>query len=165
MKLRTRARIAVLQALYEVDVAGHPAGEVLGRRLGDVELSSAGEAFARQLASGVILHRTRINALIAQHAPEWPLDQMAVVDRNVLRMAIYELGEPTIDTPAKVAINEAVEMAKHFGSESSPRFVNGVLGSLMADSPQPDLGEVEPLDGDWTLTPRPVTAQEEVPVA
>ncbi len=165
MKLRTRARIAVLQALYEVDVAGHPAGEVLGRRLGDVELPPAGEAFARQLASGVILHRTCINALITQHAPEWPLDQMAVVDRNVLRIAIYELGEPTIDTPAKVAINEAVELAKHFGSESSPRFVNGVLGSLMADSPQPELGEVEPLDGDWTLTPRPVTVQEEVPVA
>lgn len=165
MKLRTRARIAVLQALYEVDVAGHPAGEVLGRRLGDVSLSPAGEAFARQLATGVILHRQRINALITQHAPEWPLDQMAVVDRNILRMAIYELSEPAIDTPAKVAINEAVEMAKHFGSESSPRFVNGVLGSLMADSPQPDLGEIEPLDGDWTLTPRPVTEQEEVPVA
>ncbi|HRX03144.1 MAG: transcription antitermination factor NusB [Anaerolineae bacterium] len=165
MKLRTRARIAVLQALYEVDVTGHPAGDVLRRRLGDVQLSPAGEAFARQLATGVIMHRTRINGLITEHAPEWPLDQMAVVDRNILRMAIYELGEPAIDTPAKVAINEAVEMAKHFGSDSSPRFVNGVLGSLMADSPQPEMGEIEPLDGDWTLTPKPVTEQEEVPVA
>lgn len=165
MKVRTRARIAVLQALYEVDVAGHPAGEVLGRRLGDVSLSPAGEAFARQLATGVILHRHRINELITQHAPEWPLDQMAVVDRNILRMAIYELSESTIDTPAKVAINEAVEMAKHFGSESSPRFVNGVLGSLMAVSPQPEMGEIEPLDDDWSLTPRPVVDPEEVAAA
>ena len=165
MKLRTKARIAVLQALYEVDVTGHPAGEVLGRRLGDVSLPPAGEAFARQLATGVVLHRNRINALITQHAPEWPLDQMAVVDRNILRMAIFELSEPANETPAKVAINEAVEMAKHFGSDSSPRFVNGVLGSLMADSPQPDLGEIDPLEGDWTLTPRPVVEQEEVSVA
>ncbi|MEZ4768743.1 MAG: transcription antitermination factor NusB [Caldilineales bacterium] len=165
MKPRTKARIAVLQALYEVDVTGHPAGEVLERRFGDVPLSAAGEAFARQLATGVLLHRQRINALITEHAPEWPLDQMAVVDRNILRIAIYELGEPAVDTPPKVAINEAVEMAKTFGSDSSPRFVNGVLGSLMADAPEPELGESEPLDGDWTLTPRPVAVQEEVPLA
>ena len=165
MKPRTKARIAVLQALYEVDVTGHPAGEVLDRRFGEEPLSPAGESFARQLANGVIMHRQRINELITGHAPEWPLDQMAVVDRNILRIAIYELGEPDIDTPAKVAINEAVEMAKSFGSDSSPRFVNGVLGSLMNDTPQPELGETEPLASDWKLTPRPVAVQEEVPVA
>ncbi|MCB0198457.1 MAG: transcription antitermination factor NusB [Anaerolineae bacterium] len=165
MKPRTKARIAVLQALYEVDVTGHPAGEVLDRRFSEGPLSPAGESFARQLAAGVLLHRHRINDLITGHAPEWPLNQMAVVDRNILRIAIYELGEPDIDTPAKVAINEAVEMAKAFGSDSSPRFVNGVLGSLMAASPQPELGESEPLEGDWTLTPTPVVVQEEVPVA
>ena len=90
--------------------------------------------------AGVLAHRQQLNVLIEEHAPEWPLDQMAVVDRNILRIAIYELGDASLDTPAKVAINEAVEMAKSFGSDSSPRFINGVLGALIADQPQPVLG-------------------------
>ena len=136
MKLRRKARMAVLQALYEVDVADHPAGEALDSRLSEQQLPPAVEAFARRLMAGVLAHRHRLNALIAQHAPEWPLDQMAVVDRNILRIAIFELSDAEMDTPAKVAINEAVEMAKVFGSDSSPRFVNGVLGALLAaDAP------------------------------
>jgi N utilization substance protein B len=76
-------------------------------------------------------HKTRINTLISRYAPEWPLDQIAVIDRNILRIAIYELiVDPAI--PVKVAINEAVELAKTFGSESTPRFVNGVLGTMTA---------------------------------
>jgi N utilization substance protein B len=80
---------------------------------------------------GVQTYRTYIDSVVGELAPEWPIDQIAAVDRNVLRIAIYELlFEPEI--PPKVAINEAVELAKLFGSESSPRFVNGVLGSLVA---------------------------------
>jgi N utilization substance protein B len=158
MKLRRQARTAVLQALYEVDVAHHPPGEALDRRLGEVQLPSAVEAFARRLMAGVLGHRQQLNALIAQHAPEWPLDQMAVVDRNILRIAIYELSDAEADTPAKVAINEAVEMAKVFGSDSSPRFINGVLGALLAETPNPVLADEPAPEGNQTLTPAPAPA-------
>lgn len=153
MKLRRQARTAVLQALYEVDVAHHPPGEALDRRLGEMQLPPAVETFARQLLAGVLGYRQPLNALISRHAPEWPLDQMAVVDRNILRMAIYELSDAEADTPAKVAINEAVEMAKVFGSDSSPRFINGVLGALLAETPQPTLGEELRAEGYHDLTP------------
>ena len=72
-----------------------------------------------------------LNDLIAQYAPEWPVDQLAIVDRNILRLALFEIGCSDSDTPPKVVINEAVELAKVFGSDSSPRFVNGVLGSAL----------------------------------
>ena len=75
--------------------------------------------------------REELDSFIAEHAPEWPLDQVAIVDRNILRIALWEFAVNG-DTPIKVAINEAVELAKTFGSDSSPRFINGVLGSLAA---------------------------------
>ncbi len=159
MKLRRKARMAVLQALYEVDVAGHPAGDALDSRLKEQQLPPTVEAFARRLMAGVLAHRHRLNALIAQHAPEWPLDQMAVVDRNILRMAIFELSDADTDTPSKVAINEAVEMAKVFGSDSSPRFVNGVLGALLTATPQPSLGDDLPPENYGGLTPASPTTE------
>jgi N utilization substance protein B len=162
MKLRRKARMAVLQALYEVDVANHPAGEALDRRLLDQPLPEPAEAFARHLMAGVLAHRQELNHLIEKHAPEWPLDQMAVVDRNILRIAIYELSDPSLDTPTKVAINEAVEMAKSFGSDSSPRFINGVLGALITEQPTPVLAAVLPPDDLTPLTP--VGHSTEVPV-
>ena len=97
-------------------------------------MENAGVDFASQLVTGVIEHLPEIDMLIARYAPEWPLDQMAVIDRNVLRIAIYEFlifGE----TPVKVAINEAVELAKTYASDSAPRFINGVLGSLADQIP------------------------------
>ena len=72
-----------------------------------------------------------LNALIAQHAPAWPVNQLAIIDRNILRLALFEIGSKQADTPPKVVLNEAVELAKTFGSDSSPRFVNGVLGSAL----------------------------------
>ena len=87
--------------------------------------------FARQLVTGVLQNRANLDQLIHEHAPEWPIDQMAVIDRNVLRIAIYEFSIARI-TPLKVAINEAIEMAKTYGADSAPRFINGVLGSLAA---------------------------------
>ncbi|HFD40834.1 MAG TPA: transcription antitermination factor NusB, partial [Anaerolineae bacterium] len=131
MKVRHRARMAVLQALYEVDSTGHPPGRVMEQRLLESDLPEAVEQFARDLFYGTLDHRAEVDALIARYAPEWPVDQIAIIDRNILRIAIYEILHQ-MDTPIKVAINEAVELAKQFGSDSSSRFVNGVLGSLVA---------------------------------
>ena len=129
MKTRRRARRITLETLYEYDLANHPAFEVLARRLADQPMESSGIEFARDLISGVIEHMAWMDTLIARYAPEWPLDQMAVIDRNILRMAIYEFLV-SAETPVKVAINEAVELAKIYGSDSAPRFINGVLGTL-----------------------------------
>lgn len=131
MKVRHRARIAALQALFEIDCTRHNPTVVVERRLEDSTLPEAGERFARDLVQGVTDHQERLDALIGRYAPEWPVDQVAIIDRNILRMAIYEILMRD-DTPVKVAINEAVELAKEFGSDSSGRFVNGVLGSLVA---------------------------------
>ena len=134
MKTRRRARRVTLETLYEYDIAEHPVGEVLQRRLQDNPMDNAGVAFASQLVTGVIDYLTEIDKLIARYAPEWPLDQMAVIDRNILRVAIYEFLVLS-ETPVKVAINEAVELAKLYASDSAPRFINGVLGSLADQSP------------------------------
>jgi N utilization substance protein B len=94
-------------------------------------LPEAAESFAHSLVMGVQTYRTYLDSIVGELAPEWPIEQIAAADRNVLRIAIYELlFDP--DIPPKVAINEAVELAKMFGSESSPRFVNGVLGTLVS---------------------------------
>lgn len=129
MKSRTRARSVALQALYEIDVAGHPPGVVLGERIQEENLEADLIEFANQIVLGVYPLFDTLDQVIAQHAPEWPLDQVAVVDRNILRMALWEFAIYG-KTPIKVVINEAVELAKMFGSDSTPRFVNGVLGSL-----------------------------------
>jgi len=129
VKVRRRSRILALQALYEIDTTHHPVGMVLDQRLAEDPLPDEGEAFARELITGVMKHQVELDELIQHYAPEWPVDQMAVVDRNVLRIAIYEFFISKV-TPIKVAINEAVELAKLFGSDSAPRFVNGVLGAL-----------------------------------
>ena len=130
MKVRHQARIVALQALYEIDCARHVPAIVLERRLADTQLPKAGADFSRWLVSGVVEHQPVLDTFIHRHAPEWPLEQMAYIDRNVLRIAIFEFA---VDgrTPVKVAINEAVELAKAFGSDSAPRFVNGVLGALV----------------------------------
>ena len=131
MKARHRARVVALQALYEIDCTRHAPGLVLQQRLAESGLPDESAGFASQLVTGVLKYRPIMDAFIHQYAPEWPLAQMAFIDRNVLRMAIFEFA---IDgkTPVKVAINEAVELAKSFGSDSAPRFVNGVLGTLVA---------------------------------
>ena len=130
MKARRKARAVALQALYELDCASHPVDEVIACRLVDQPLSDEGQEFARQMIVGVISRKAVLDELIHTHAPEWPLDQMAIIDHNILRIAIWEFA--TGATPLKVAINEAVEMAKLFGADSAPRFVNGVLGALAA---------------------------------
>jgi N utilization substance protein B len=131
MKSRTKARSIALQVLYEVDISGHPPGLVLEQRLADDPLEKNLSDFTQQIITGVLPLVVRLDNFIAQHAPEWPLDQVAVIDRNILRIALWEFAVAGC-TPVKVAINEAIELSKIFGSDSTPRFVNGVLGSLAA---------------------------------
>lgn len=131
MKARRKARTIALQVLYEVDCTTHSVESVLEERLEEQPLNADLEDFARSLVAGVLEHATRLDRLIHKYAPEWPLDQMAIIDRNILRIAIWEFAVDR-QTPTKVAINEAVELAKLYGSDSAPRFINGVLGALAA---------------------------------
>lgn len=129
MKPRTRARGTALQVLYEIDLVGHPVGVALENRLAESDLESRLQIFASSIVTGVFPIIPQLDHFIAEHAPEWPLDQVAIVDRNILRIALWEIAVDD-QTPIKVAINEAVELAKIYGSDSAARFVNGVLGSL-----------------------------------
>lgn len=129
MKPRTRARALALQALYEIDLSNHPPGDVYKSRLEEVSLTDELTEFARQIIFGTLPLKHELDQLIEKYAPEWPLDQIAAIDRNILRMALWEFAVQR-ETPLKVAINEAVELAKLYGSDSAPRFVNGVLGAL-----------------------------------
>ena len=129
MKDRTKARGVALQALYELDITNHPVGTVLKERIADAALDEELTQFFQSIVRGVWSIRQDLDRFIAEHAPDWPLDQVATIDRNILRIALWEFAVAS-DTPLKVAINEAVELAKIYGSVSAPRFVNGVLGSL-----------------------------------
>jgi len=126
---RRKARMLALQALYEVDSTGHEVEGVVTNLLADGGLSEENSAFVRELVSGVIQNKEKIDLNIQNFAPAWPIEQIPVVDRNILRLAISEV---LLDNkvPVKVAINEAVELAKTFGGDNSSRFVNGVLGSV-----------------------------------
>lgn len=126
--VRRRGRVLALQALYQVDLVGRRPQEALASLLREGEDQEAA-AFARELVSGVADHLEEVDSFIQRFAPAYPVAQLSPIDRNILRLAIYELlFTPLI--PIKVAINEAVELAKAYGSESSPRFINGVLGSV-----------------------------------
>jgi N utilization substance protein B len=126
---RHKAREIALQVLYEIDAVGHSAEEAINRILSRIEVSEDVTAFAHDLVTGVIENREQLDNNIRDFAPAWPLDQISIVDRNILRIAIFEILHDN-KIPVKVAINEAVELAKTFGSNSSSRFVNGVLGSV-----------------------------------
>ena len=127
---RRMARIVALQVLYEADSVRHNPQEILERRIEEDSLPPLAEEFALDLIDGVLANREEIDKIVSRFAPSWPISQLAMVDRNILSLAIFEMMLGS-DTPPKVAINEAVELAKAFGSDSSPRFVNGVLGSVM----------------------------------
>jgi N utilization substance protein B len=136
--VRRLARTSALQALYELDTTNHLVDRVIEQRLADHPMPADGEAFLRELVSGVCKNREQLDAMIQRYAPAWPVSQIAIIDRNILRIALLELtssprGASHPETPPKVAINEAVDLAKTFGSDSSSRFVNGVLGTAVND--------------------------------
>ena len=128
---RRKARELALQVLYEADCVGHKAEEAVTCLLASQRLSEENSAFVRELVSGVIRNKEEIDHNIQSFAPAWPIEQISLIDRNILRLAIFEILFDD-KTPVKVAINEAVEMAKRFGADSSSKFVNGVLGSVSA---------------------------------
>ncbi len=126
---RRKARTIALQVLYEVDSVKREADVVVARLLAEAEFSEEHSAFVRELVAGVVQNKDEIDGSIRRFAPAWPIEQIAVIDRNILRLAIFEILFDN-RVPVKVAINEAVELAKAFGSNNSSKFVNGVLGSV-----------------------------------
>lgn len=129
---RHRVRIAALQILFEVDETDHAIDQVLERRLADEPMPSESAEFLRRLVFGAWEHRSYLDRIIEEAAPNWPVAQMPGVDKAVLRIALFELLIDDIErTPMKAVINEAVELAKQFGSDNSSRFVNGVLGTVV----------------------------------
>ena len=118
-----------LQALFELDSVGHPPGRTIAREVERLPAAEGVTTFALELVNGVLQNKETIDKTIGDTAPAFPVEQMAAIDRNILRLAIYEL---LIDNrvPMRAAINEAVELAKEFGGDNSPRFINGVLGSV-----------------------------------
>jgi len=127
--------MAAIQALFELDFQTRPPDEVVAERLAESKLSTENETFVYGLVRGVLHHREDIDVRIAAAAPQWPLDQIAHVDKNVLRLAIYELMSEDSSAPAKVVISEAIELARLLGSAASPKFVNGVLGAVVGQEP------------------------------
>ena len=130
MKSRTKARSIALQVLYEVDISGHKPGLVLVERFERLKMDETLKQFISQIVSGVVEYKSILDEFIADFAPDWPLDQVALIDRNLLRIAMWEIAVYS-KTPVKVVVNEAVELAKLYGSEGSPRFINGVLGGVI----------------------------------
>jgi len=130
--IRRKARIAALQALYELDCTKHKVKEALARSRAGETLAQEALSFSEELVKGVLQNRSELDALIKKFAPAFPSEQMSIIDRNILRLAIFEILFDD-KTPFKVAINEAVELAKEFGSASSSRLINGVLGSITTE--------------------------------
>lgn len=131
---RREARTLAMKILFEADLTPHDALDVLFRELGDESVAEEQRRYCETLVRGVVEHLDEIDRHIADAAPAFPVDQLAAIDRNVLRIAVYEIMmNPKV--PTKAAINEAVELAKQFGGENSGRFVNGVLGNI-ASAPQ-----------------------------
>lgn len=127
---RRRSRILAFQVLFEVDVSEKDIATTLKRQLDQARVSTEAANFVQHLVLGVTEHRDKIDSEIARRAESFPLTDMAPVDRNVLRLAIFEMLFDNLAAPLRVVINEAVDIAKGYGSESSGRFVNGVLGSV-----------------------------------
>jgi N utilization substance protein B len=151
-----------MQSLYEWDFAGQQDGslkEVTDRNIAEFG-AGVEEAFVRQLVEGVEQHLEKIDSIIVNAAPEWPLEQITVVDRNILRMGLYELLYGNYqEAPPKVAINEAIELAKSFGGESSGRFVNGVLGTVYREMGEPMKDDAPPRNAGNSKTQKPNSKQ------
>ncbi|MGA2366973.1 MAG: transcription antitermination factor NusB [Dehalococcoidia bacterium] len=133
--LRHRARVIALQALFELEFAANSPDDILKRTVKEQEFKGEAADFSALLLHGVIDNKQLLDSTIARYAPTFPVDQLAPMDRNILRLALFEILINK-KTPPKVAINEAVELAKEFGADTSPKFVNGVLGSAISELPK-----------------------------
>ena len=136
--------MAALQSLFAADVRGIWNDPPLEWWDEDEELPEGSVEFAEELLDGVAKSHPGLDNVITRYAPAWPVSQLSVIDRNILRIALFELIY-TPGTPRKTAINEAVELAKIFGSESSARFINGVLGSAMSGLESGEIATIEPV--------------------
>ena len=135
---RHLGRIVAMQTLYEHDFRGGDAAElhldpILQRNLDEFRSSIDDTNFVEDVVEGVHRHQQEIDGIIGPAAPEWPVEQIAKIDKIILRIGVYELMVKR-DVPPKVAINEAVELAKTFGGENSSKFINGVLGTIYRNS-------------------------------
>ncbi len=124
-----KAREGALQVLFEVDLVGHDVEDVRARQFDQMLLADGFRDYAERLVNGVLGHRDELDGLIAATAPAWPIAQLPRVDLNILRLALCELLY-SIDVPVGAVINEAVELAKRYGSENSGKFINGTLGTV-----------------------------------
>lgn len=135
MPNRHLARSIAMQSLFEWDFRGQPSAAlpaIIDHNLKEFAPGLEESQFSHSLVDGVLQHVQQIDEAIVKYAPSWPLNQITIVDRNILRLGVYELKHAG-EVPPKVAINEAIELAKSFGGPSSGRFVNGVLGSMFND--------------------------------
>lgn len=135
MSNRHLARTVAMQSLYERDFHGNKVDDIddiVERDLSEFAPGLDDKGFAKELVHGVLKHQQEIDAIITKYAPAWPLPQITIVDRNILRIGVFEL-KWSDSVPSKVAINEAIELAKTYGGESSGKFVNGVLGAIYKD--------------------------------
>ena len=148
MASRHLSRSVAMQSLYEWDFRGRKEEalkEIVERNIKEFAAGVDDPTFIRDLVDGVIKHIPELDKIIEKAAPQWPLEQVAVVDRNVLRLGLYELLFGKRDeVPPKVAINEAIELAKSFGGESSGKFVNGVLGTVYREIGEPGKDDAPP---------------------
>jgi len=133
MASRHLSRSIAMQSLYEWDFSGkkHDLKKIVEKNIKEFGPGLEDKTFVWQLIAGVIKHVSKIDKIIEKVAPEWPIEQITIVDRNVLRIGLYELlFADKKEVPSKVAINESIELAKSFGGESSGKFINGVLGTV-----------------------------------
>ena len=132
---RREARVVALQVLCETDVVQHEAASILDQLFADLGVTPRHSDFISDLVENVLVNIGELDSIITDYAPTWPISQIAVVDRNVIRLALAEI-KWSVETPEGAVINEAVELAKAFGAENSAGFVNGVLGSFVDGIPK-----------------------------
>lgn len=140
MATRHLARTIILQSLYEWDFYRKEADLVktVERNLNEFGPGIDEPEFAWKIVKGVVEHMGELDGIISKYAPEWPIDQIAIIDRNILRIGLFELLYADKDeVPSKVAINEAIELAKNYGGQNSSRFINGVLGTVYKEIIEP----------------------------
>jgi len=147
MATRHLARTIILQSLYEWDFYHRKTDliAIVDRNMAEFGPGIDEPDFVWRIVKGIVEHMPEIDALIARVAPEWPVEQIAIIDRNILRIGLYELLYQNKDeVPPKVAINEAIELAKNYGGQNSSRFANGVLGTVYREITEQGSGEAQP---------------------